>query len=143
MSDKRILYTRFDGGVSICQPAPQIIRAMGMGGIWINPTRGFIETQVARKIARGVIPDAARRLCQVLAFGGAPTSYAWEIIRDADCGHLGVAHELIDISEILTDRTYRDAWRRSRNGGPIWVDEVKAMEIDEARMWAAYEGSKT
>jgi hypothetical protein len=143
---KRILYTRFDGGVSICQPASEIIRAMGGGGFWtaengFHLTRGFIERQIESKIERGVIPDAARRLCQALAFGGAPTSYAWEIIRDSDCGHLGVAHDLVGLEALPKDRTYRNAWRRSRNGGPVWIDEYEAQKIDEARMWAAYEKS--
>lgn len=136
---KRIIYTRYDGGVSVCCPAKEIIRAMGCGGLWLNPTRGFIETQIARKIARGVIPDAAHRFCTALAFGGQPTSYALEIIRDADCGHLGVAHELVDLDELPADRAYRDAWRRSPNGGPIWIDEDKAQHIDEDRMWQLFQ----
>lgn len=140
---QRILYTRFDGGVNICHPAHEIIRAMGCGGLWRNPTRGFIMRQVESKIARGVKADAARRLCLALAFGGQPTSYAWEIVRDADCGHLGTGHELIDVCDIPTDRTYRSAWRRSSNGGPIWVDDAKAQAIDEARMWERYEAQAT
>jgi hypothetical protein len=43
---------------------------------------------------------------------------------------------------VPTDRTYRDAWRRSHNGGPIRLDENKVTEIDEARAWAAYEAPR-
>ena len=48
----------------------------------------------------------------------------------------------ITIGPPLCDRTYRDAWRRSHNGGPIVIDERKAMAIDEARAWAAYEAAR-
>ena len=34
---------------------------------------------------------------------------------------------------------YREAWRRSSNGGPVWVDEAKAQAIDEMRAWSRYE----
>jgi hypothetical protein len=45
----------------------------------------------------------------------------------------------ISLDEIPQDRTHRSAWRLSHNGGPVWIDEQKAQEIDEARMWTAYE----
>lgn len=134
-----IVTTTPHGGVALTNPSGDIIRAMCGGGFWHRPTRGFIDTQIERKIARGMLPDAARRLCRALAFGGCVDHEALAIIRDADCAHLGTAHELWDIDDIPTDRTYRDAWRRSRNGGPIILDERKAREIDEARAWRAYE----
>jgi hypothetical protein len=112
--------------------------AMCAGGFWVRPPRGFIVTQIERKIARGVPSDAARRLCHALAFGGLSTPEAYAVIRDADCWH-GTAHELLDMEDLPTDRTYRDAWRRSHNGGPIYLDQRKVVEIDEHRAWLAYE----
>ena len=135
---KRIVYTRADGGVSICCPASQIMRAMCAGGFWLRPPRGFVADQIERKIARGMPADAARRLCRALVFGGLTTGEAYAVIRDADC-HLGTAHDLYDVGDLPADRTYRNAWRRSHNGGPIYLDERKVLEIDEHRAWLAYE----
>jgi hypothetical protein len=137
-----IVYTRRDGGVNVFHPSPRTIRRMASGGLWAHMPRGFIDAQIERKIARGMLPDAARRLCLALAFGGASTAEAYGILRDATCGHRGVAHELWDTADLPADRRYRDAWRRSSNGGPIWLDERKAMAIDEARAWRAYERSR-
>jgi hypothetical protein len=50
-------------------------------------------------------------------------------------------HERRGLFRRAAGRTYRNAWRRSHNGGPILLDERKVMEIDEARMWSAYEAS--
>lgn len=136
-----IVTTTTDGGVAITHPAAEIIRAMCSGGFWVKPTRGFIETQVESKIAGGMAPDAAMRLCRALAFGGCVDYEALAIIRDADAARFGTAHELWDIDDVPVDRAYRDAWRRSHNGGPIWLDERKVLAIEEARMWAAYERS--
>lgn len=70
--------------------------------------------------------------------GGCSRREAIEIIAARDCGHLGTAIEIVDVSEIPTDRTYRNAWRRSTNGGEIWIDEETAQRIDEARMWEIF-----
>jgi hypothetical protein len=48
----------------------------------------------------------------------------------------------ISPDEIPQDRTYRNAWRMSRNGGPIRIDSEKALAIDEQRMWLRYEGAR-
>ena len=48
----------------------------------------------------------------------------------------------IDPEDVPADRTHRDAWRMSANGGPIWVDETIAQRIDEARMWALHERNR-
>ncbi|WP_339083859.1 hypothetical protein [Hyphomicrobium sp. ghe19] len=64
---------------------------------------------------------------------------AIEFIAERDCRHLGTAIAIVDVDEIPTDRTHRNAWRRSANGGPIWICETAAQAIDEQRMWDAYE----
>ena len=63
-----------------------------------------------------------------MAFGGCTEAEVWEIIRDRDCARHGTLHELIDVSD-LPDRWFRDAWRRSSNGGPPSVDLEKAKPI--------------
>lgn len=98
----------------------------------------FWIVQFNRMIARGVKPNAAYRYARTMVTGGATRREAIEIIAERDCGHLGTAIEIVDVSEIPTDRTHRDAWRRSTNGGPIWIDEEHAQRIDEARMWEQF-----
>jgi hypothetical protein len=49
--------------------------------------------------------------------------------------------ELIDPSE-LPERYYREAWRRSSNGGPVWVDDNAAQAVDERMMWGRYEAKE-
>jgi hypothetical protein len=46
--EKRIVYTRFDGGVSICCPAKEAIAWMTNGGfdLWNKLPRGFAEFQI-------------------------------------------------------------------------------------------------
>lgn len=140
--NKVIVYTPHDGGVAICHPAAECIRAMGLGGYWADRPRGFLQVQIERQIVAGHLPDAARRFAYALQFGGCSEAEALAVIRDRDCGHRGTGFELWDRADVPSDRTYRDAWRRSHNGGPILIDERKALEIDEAKAWQAYEAMK-
>lgn len=133
---RRIVYTRHDGGVTVCTPAPQCLADMARGGHWGPIARGFLDDQIDRQVANGIAPDAAARFVRALAFGGATEAEAYAIIRDRDCGHLGSGHELWDTDE-LPDRWFRDAWRRSSNGGPIRLDLDTARGMQWRRMRAA------
>jgi hypothetical protein len=133
---RRILYTRHDGGVSVCTPSPRCIRWMATGGRWNDMPHGFVEAQIGRQIAAGHRPDAAMRFARAMAFGGLAEYEALEVIRDRDCGHLGVAHELIDASE-LPGRWFRNAWRRSHNGGPVRIDVPLARNIHWQKLMGA------
>lgn len=135
--NKRIVYTRHDGGVSICCPSDRVIAWMGCGGRWKGMPRGFVEIQVSRQIEAGHIPDAAWRFARAMAFGGCSSSEALKIIRDRDCGHLGTGFELWDVADVPTDRWFRNAWRRSHNGGPIDVCLKKARPIQFQRIKTA------
>lgn len=129
---RHILYTRHDGGVSLCTPAPDIMAWMSCGGYW----RGRdvdLEEQVERSIAAGHCERAVRRFIKVLEAGGCTTAECYEIIRDRDCGHLGTAFELVQPYE-LPDRWFRNAWRRGHNGGPIEVDMPAARAIHFGRI---------
>lgn len=130
---KGIVYTRHDGGVSVTYPTAQIFRVMQCGGFWDDRPRGFIQTQIERQIASGIDPDHARRFAHAVAFGGCTEAEVWEIIRDRDCARHGTLHELIDVTD-LPDRWFRDAWRRSSNGGPPSVDLEKAKPIQWRRL---------
>lgn len=142
--EKRIVYTRHDGGVNVCCPAPDAIAWMGCGGFWNSYGRGFVDVQIERMIARGLPPDVARRYARAMQFGGCTTAEALEIIRDRDCAPHGTGIELWDISEIPADRWYRDAWTRSHNGGPINIDIKKAKPIQwkRARAFVSYENKR-
>ena len=132
MTTKRILYTRHDGGISVCGPAPEIFTIMQHGGYWDDRPHGFIDKQIERQIESGIAPDHARRFAVAVAFGGCSEAETWAIIRDRDCARHGTLHELIDASE-LPDRWFRDAWRRSFNGGPVGIDLAKARPIQWQR----------
>lgn len=135
---KRIVYTRHeDGGVSICCPALEIIQALSCGGYWSDKPRGFAERQIESMIARGVSPDAARNYARAVVLGGCNTQEALAIIRDRDCAHLGRQIELFDIDEIPADRWFRNAWRRSHNGGPISISLPIAKRIQFAKIKSA------
>ncbi len=125
--DKRIVFNRPDGGVSICCPTDWAISMMGCGGLWDAKPRGYMDVQIERQIARGIRKDVARRYARAIQFGGCTTAEALEIIRDRDCD--GTAIELWDASDVPTDRWFRNAWRRSHNGGPISIDLAKAKPI--------------
>lgn len=125
--DKRIVYN-LDGVVWVRCPSGWAISMMGCGGLWDDFPPGYMDKQIERQIRRGVPPDVARRYARAMTFGGCTTAEALEIIRDRDCLG-GAAIELWDASDVPTDRWFRDAWRRSSNGGPISVDFEKAKPI--------------
>ena len=139
---KRIVYTRTDGGVSICAPSLTALAYMtGGGGRWDGFPRGFLDRQIAEQAKHGVGEWAAARFVRAMQFGGLSTPEAYGIMRDRFCAHLGTGCELWDVEDVPTDRTYRDAWRRSHNGGPIVIDAHKAMAIDEVRAWQVYDAT--
>ncbi|HEY1244365.1 MAG TPA: hypothetical protein VH913_25655 [Hyphomicrobiaceae bacterium] len=139
---KRIVYTRPDRGVSICAPSLTALAYMtGGGGRWDGFPRGFLDRQIAKQ-AEECGEWAAARFVRAMQFGGCSTAEAYGITRDRFCAHLGTGGELWDVADVPTDRTYRDAWRRSPNGGPILLDERKVREIQELRTWRAYEASR-
>lgn len=125
---RAILYTRHEGGVSLCYPSPDIFQIMQSGGYWSDRPSGFIEKQILRQVNDGINPDHAKRFAHAVAFGGCSEAEAWEIIRDRDCARHGTNHELVNTSE-LPDRWFRDAWVRGHNGGPIRIDTKLAAGI--------------
>jgi hypothetical protein len=143
MPKKRIVYTRHDGGVSVCAPSLTALAYMtGGGGRWNGFPRGFLERQITEQAKYGVGEWAAARFVRAMQFGGLSTPEAYGVMRDRFCAHLGTGCELWDVEDVPTDRTYRNAWKRSHNGGPILLDARKVMEIDEEKMWREYEASR-
>jgi hypothetical protein len=134
-----IVTTAWSGGVALANPAAEIMRAMSCGGYWGDKPRGFVCKQIESKIAQGKDRDASRRFCRALAFGGCTDGEALAILRDFLCGHLGTAHEIVDIDDVPPDRWFRDAWRRSQNGGPIYMHLPTAKRIQLERIKGAVE----
>jgi hypothetical protein len=139
---KRIVYTRHDGGVSVCGPSAEIFRIMQCGGYWDAMPRGFVDRQIFLQTKGGIAPDHAARFARAVAFGGCSEAEVWDIVKDRDCARHGTLHE-IQKTEDLPDRWFRNAWRRSRNGGPIGVGLEAARLIQWDRLtFAADEANK-
>ncbi len=131
--NRAIVYNGFKGGVQVCHPSPQIFAIMSHGGWWDLAPHGFVEAQIERQISSGIDPDHAARFARAVAFGGVTEAETWDIVKDRDCARHGDMHEVQRLDE-LPDRWFRDAWSRSRNGGPIGVDLEKARPIQWRRL---------
>ena len=133
---KALVFTRHaDKGVTVTYPILSIFDYMtGGGGYWDEYPRGFLDELIRRKtcphLQKGnpVKPDAARRFVNAMQFGGLTTAEAWGVIAGHDCERFGHLVELQDTEE-LPDRWFRDAWKRSANGGPVGVDLQAARYI--------------
>ncbi len=132
---QRIVYTRFDGGVTVNSPAPEIFRHLH-DGAWGSWKSDWVDYEVHHAIKDGRNPEGVKRFCTAMVKGGATEREVWTLIRDRDCLHKGTLHELMHTSE-LPDRWFRDAWRRSPNGGPVGVDLEKARPIQWQKILAA------
>lgn len=130
---KRIVYTRHDGGVSLACPTPWIFGELSRGG-WAHQPAGFVDEQIDRQIKDGIHPDHAARYARAMVLGGVPEWEVWSIIKDRDCARKGTLHELQSLDDLPPDRWFRDAWRRSSNGGPPSVDLEKAKPIQWQRI---------
>jgi hypothetical protein len=143
---KHIVTTAPDGRVLITTPSLTAMCFMCCGGgRWddeLRDDREFLGRQIAEQAKNGVGKWAAQRFVEAMQHGGCSVDEAYEIMRDRFAAHLGTGHEIWPTEDLPTDRTYRDAWCRSANGGPIIIDERKAQEIDERRAWLAYETAR-
>lgn len=131
---ERIVYTRHDGGVSIVCPSANCMRWMSNGGRWADRERGYMDIQIERQTAAGHSERAVVKFLRAMMFGGCTDAEALGIIRDRDCGHLGTAFELVDMSEVPSDRWFRNAWVRSHNGGPININLTTARRLQFSKI---------
>lgn len=118
---KHIVFNRHNGGVSVCTPSKEVLGQMLHGGFWAGKPKSFIDEQVRRQGLAGIREDHAARFAKAIYYGGVSEREAYEIIRDRDTARLGTLHELQDTEDLPSDRWFRDAWRRSHNGGPIGI----------------------
>jgi hypothetical protein len=126
---RRIVYTRHDGGVDICQPAPQALRAFCNGGGFPCIRLGALNNHIDEEINAGRSARFAMRYVHGLAFGGLTEAEAFEIIRERDCAPGGTGFEIWDLQDIPTDRWFRNAWCRSHNGGPVYISMPIARKL--------------
>lgn len=138
----RFLVTTPLSGVVVTAPSPRAVWFLMHGGRWPWRPAAWREDQIARQIADGIPERVAVAWVKALHAGGLTEADALWLIAERDALRHGTALEIVDISDIPTDRTYRNAWRRSMNGGPIYLDEEAVVRIDEERLWRAYEQSK-
>ena len=129
-----IVFTRPNGKVSITRPSNTLLAWMGNGGRWNGFDPGFADRQIDKLCEEGISWCAASRYVRAMQFGGCTSAEAWGIIRDRFCGHLGTGFELWSDADIPSDRWFRDAWRRSHNGGPIGLDLKMAKKIQLQRL---------
>jgi hypothetical protein len=141
----RIICTAHDGNPVVVQPSQLAISYMTGGGGWYDPwikqnPRGFLDEMVRRKTCHLLqkgrpVPsqDEAWKLVNGLQFGGYSTSEAWDAIRGHDAARYGTQFEVVHVKD-LPDRWFRDAWRRSHNGGPVTVDLEKARQTQWSRI---------
>lgn len=102
---------------------------MSSGGYWDDKPVGYMDAQIERQIKDGIDPDHARAFARAVAFGGKTEAEVFAILRDRDCARHGTLHEVIDKDELPQDRWFRNAWRRSSNGGPVSISLLLAQPL--------------
>lgn len=129
----RLVFTYRDGSVGITTPTHEALYFMtGPGGYWTGYPPGFLPELVRRKtcpvLQKGhpCTAQAARDFVKAMQWGGRSVEEAWLIIGEHDCARFGTQIEIHHIDNIPTDRTRRNEWRRSANGGPIITPEAQA-----------------
>lgn len=135
-----IVFTLPDGLVSLVIPSGEFMAgACNGGGLLVTA----IDIDVERRIAAGFPADAARRHAKAAAFGGCTSAEALAVVRDSASGPDGLllardafAPELMTPSS-APDRWFRNAWRRDRKGGPIWIDIDQARRIQREKIKTA------
>lgn len=137
MPRRVIVYTRPGGSVAVCSPSLTAMCYMTSGGgRWDGSESGFIDRQIDEQAKYGVGEGAAHRFVMAMQFGGCTDAEAYEAARDRFCAHLGTGCELWH-PEDVPDKWFRNAWRRSANGGPISISMKTARRIQYQRMTEA------
>lgn len=131
MNRERVVFTMKDGRVAVYQASKRCLSFMSNGGRWNDMPKGFVNDEIERQCqsASGHDPDAVARFCRAMAFGGVTGKEALALLVARDVAYQGSMIELYDVDDIPTDRWFREAWSRSKNGGPINIDLEKAKLI--------------
>lgn len=133
-SSRRILYTAPGAAVGVLAMTAWCHRALTCGGGWLSHVGSSVAREVAKAEARGADPETERRFAFALEHGGCTDAEAWDLIRRRDLPADAAAAELVDLADLPADRWFRDAWRRSPNGGPVWIDLERARDVQRAHV---------
>ena len=123
-----IVSTRPDGGVSFNTPFPEIMSILTLGGAEEGySSRVDRDAQIAAFVRDGIRETIAVRWFDSVVSGGLTDAEAYDLIKDRTTKPDWTGHELWEASP--TDRWFRNAWKRSPNGGPIYVDLERARPV--------------
>lgn len=153
---ERIVATRPDGGVNVVVPGQGCFVACTGAGLPGRRSRAWRRRQVAnfmkpgldRRTGRptpGLARDLAERWVAAVAFGGLTAGDYFSLLGQKDAGAGARAIELLTLFDLPADRWFRNAWRRSPDGGAIFADLSAArgchlQNLDElVRRWNAAE----
>jgi hypothetical protein len=103
--------------------------------------RGTIDAEIEKQCRGHNLPeDVAARYVRAIICGGLTEREAWGVIQDRDCRG-GTGHDIVEVSD-LPDRWFRNAWRRSPNGGPIRFcsDAARRQQWQRIKRAAALRG---
>jgi hypothetical protein len=135
-----IVSTGKDGAVFVTHPTTETMTFLTHGGAPDGYFRRVDrDEQIERMVGRGIRQVVAVKWITVLFTGGLTDAEAYELIRDRDTHADWSGKELWNRSEIPADRWFRDAWKRSPNGGPIYVNLDRAKPIQFRRIRSAIE----
>lgn len=145
---KCILSTTEKGGVAITIPTVEIMAFLTAGGMptgYLGRTldadwevEKFVRDEKWHPSLSSVRRETlAAQWIEAVMFGGLTDAKAYELIQRKDVDDSWSAHELLDRSEVPQDRWFRNAWVRSRNGGPIDIDLKRARPIQRQRVTTA------
>jgi hypothetical protein len=139
---ERIVYTQLSGCVSVIVPSRACYLACTNGGAKepYRRQKWWIDRQIAQFVRGGIDEAVARDWVLAIAWGGLTSSEYFGLLRDKDMTKDGRGAELWDVAELPSDRWFRNAWRRSSNGGPIWIDLDAARDIQVERIEQAVHG---
>lgn len=132
MIDYGIVCTRKDGGVSVVYPSDEVVGWLARGG-WFERAARDWEIHKWHRV-HGLPEQVAARWVDALIDGGLSEREAIQLVAEKDARDQATmepfaGQEVWHRSDILADRWFRDAWRRSANGGPIDIDMKKARRI--------------
>lgn len=133
-----IVTTKPDGSVAVTAPTAEIMHILTCGGAPAGYFGRALDRdwEVHKLMAAGCREAVAVRWIDHLIGGGLTDAEAYELVADKDVPSDWTARELVDAATLRhdNDRWFRDAWRRSRNGGPIDVDMPTARRIQAQRI---------
>lgn len=132
---KRVVATNADGSVTVIVPSPRCVDVLMTGGAVVDRASAINLLLSSGSWQSDLTPVTRRRLAETwvegLITGGLSEDEAVALIGEYSRAPGMTALEVIEAHD-LPERTYRNSWRRSRNGGPVYIDEEHAA-------WGLYE----